>query len=127
MNYCEICGKKVSNTITIRIETAELKVCKACVKFGKEIFKSSKTIKKTKVSVKKPIKEIDEYELVENYGDIIRKAREEMKLSRSDLAKILKEKESVIARIENYEMIPDDKLARKLEKFFKIKLLRKIE
>ncbi len=118
MQTCEICGRSVEKLRTIKINSTILKVCNNCMKFGKEI------IEKRSISVEKRVKtyDIEIPEIVENYGDIIRKARERMGMTREQLAKILKEKESVIARIENYEMVPDDKLARKLEKVLKIKL-----
>jgi uncharacterized protein (TIGR00270 family) len=43
-------------------------------------------------------------------------------LNREQFAEKIKEKESVIKRIENEEMTPDDPLTYKIEKFLEIKL-----
>ncbi len=48
-----------------------------------------------------------------------------MNLNREEFAKRIKEKESVIRRVESEEMTPDDALIQKIEKFLGIKL-RKI-
>jgi len=60
--------------------------------------------------------------LVENYGELIRKSRENAKISREELAKRLGEKESVLRRIESGEMYPTAELTIKLERLLKIKL-----
>ncbi|MEM4196187.1 MAG: helix-turn-helix domain-containing protein, partial [Methanothermobacter sp.] len=67
------------------------------------------------------------YEVVEDYGEIIRAERESRGWSREDLAERINEKVSVINRIESERMEPDIKLARKLEKLLKIKILEKFE
>jgi len=48
-------------------------------------------------------------------------------LSRKEFAEKIKEKESVIRRIENEEMIPDETLTEKIEKFLEIKLTKSYE
>ena len=45
-----------------------------------------------------------------------------MKLTREEFAKKINEKESIIKRIENEEMRPDEALTKKIERFLKIKL-----
>ena len=57
------------------------------------------------------------YEVSEDFNTIIRVAREKKGWSREELAKKIYEKVSVINRIESGKMVPDIKLARKLEKF----------
>ena len=63
---------------------------------------------------------------MEDYADIVRKAREEMGLTRGVLARMIGEKESTIKRIEDGRLIPSINLARKLEKILKIKLLQPV-
>ncbi|MFQ6105934.1 MAG: multiprotein-bridging factor 1 family protein, partial [Candidatus Hydrothermarchaeaceae archaeon] len=62
-----------------------------------------------------------------NYNELVRKARERMRLTQEELGKKINEKTSVITRIESGKMIPDDKLARKLENFLNIKILQKAD
>jgi putative transcription factor len=69
----------------------------------------------------------DEYEVVEGYGEIIKKAREKINLSRQDLAAKIKIKENILKRIEAEKLTPDEELARRIEKELKIKILGKVE
>lgn len=48
-------------------------------------------------------------------------------MTREEFAEKIKEKESVIRRIENEEMIPDETLTEKIEKFLEIKLTKSYE
>ncbi|MCC6012886.1 MAG: multiprotein bridging factor aMBF1 [Candidatus Verstraetearchaeota archaeon] len=127
---CEICGRKINNPIRIEIDKSILNVCRDCSKFGTIV--TERKISKPK-QISKPIttnlkKEIDtEEEIVENFGEIIRKRREELNITREELAKKLGEKESVIRRIENCEIYPPHDLLVKIEKLLKISLRRKIE
>ena len=66
-------------------------------------------------------------EVIEDYNAVIRDAREKRGWSREELAEKLYEKASVVSRIETGKMIPDIKLARKLEKTLNIKLIEKQE
>lgn len=82
--------------------------------------------KKEKINLLQPYKE-EELFFVENYGNLIIEARKKINLSRKEFAKKIKEKESVIKRIENEEMVPDDDLAEKIERFLEIKLRKAYE
>jgi len=64
---------------------------------------------------------------VEDYNIRIRKARENLGLTRELLAQELGEKESVIRRIEEGRLVPTIDMARKLERILKIKLLEPAE
>jgi len=134
---CEICGKKIVGfPARVSIEQSVLLVCKDCSKFGTKIDRT--TAKKLesaspkpgsrKLAVKPQKKDrFEEFILVENYGELIRKARENAKISREELAKRLGEKESVIRRIESGEMYPTAALTVKLERLLKIKLQAAID
>jgi uncharacterized protein (TIGR00270 family) len=73
-----------------------------------------------------PYKE-EEIFFIENYGNTIVDARRKKNLSREEFAEKIKEKESVIRRIENEDMIPDEALTMKIEKFLEIKLKKAYE
>ncbi len=65
----------------------------------------------------------EKFEVVENYAEIVRRARENLGLTREELAKLIGVKESIIRRIEEGQLMPDVELARKLEKVLRVKLL----
>ncbi len=124
---CEICGKKVvGKPIRVKIDNSIMQTCNECSKFGK-IQKEPRRAVKPRTSPRRPRVREPSYEVSEDFNTLIRMAREKKEWSREDLAKKLYEKASVISRIESGKMIPDIKLARKIEKILSIKILDKIE
>ena len=133
---CEICGKSVPehNPIRAKIEGSVMVVCKECSKLGK-IQKAQPKPKYLKQNTKKktPQKKRNysrndepNEELIDNFNNEIRKARESKNWSREDLGRKINERVSVITRIETGKMTPDLKLTKKLEKTLNIKLLEKV-
>ncbi len=131
---CEICGKKISGLSNrIIIDGAKLIVCPKCACFSssnwninkKSQLATKKVSSKTSIRRSKPVHGgvNEKLELVEDYGQRIRKVREKMNLSQKDLGKMIQEKASVLQKLEIGKMVPDDKLAKKLEKSLKINLL----
>jgi len=68
-------------------------------------------------------KGMEEFDIAENYSDLVRRGRMKLGLSQEDLAKRVKEKLSVIQKIEMGKMAPDTRLCRELEHELKVKLL----
>jgi putative transcription factor len=64
-----------------------------------------------------------EGEITEDYGQKIRKARMEKGLSTKELALQIKEREHLIKKIENGELIPEEVVRKKLEKVLGIRLI----
>lgn len=62
-------------------------------------------------------------ELVDDYGTLIRQARDAQGLTHEDLGRRINEKVSVLKKLENHKMRPDNKLAEKLQHALRIKLL----
>ncbi len=62
-------------------------------------------------------------ELVDGYGMLIKKARQKKGFSVEDFARKLKEKESVIKKLEKGDMNPPMNLVRKVQKELGIKIL----
>lgn len=120
MVECELCNSK-NATRKAKVEGVILNVCDECVKFGEEIpIIEFKNIKKTL-----KIEEIKET-LKSDFHIILKGVREKKGLTQEQLAKKLKEKLSVIKRIEDgWE--PPINLIRKLERFFNIKLTEELE
>jgi putative transcription factor len=110
MEECELCGRQTSDIYVVDVEGVELRACQRCAK-GKKVLRteleSSKKAKPGKPwqQQAKPKREEDK-ELVENYGEAIRKARERMKLPIRVLAEMINEKEHLLARVENEETHP---------------------
>jgi len=124
--YCDLCGKETNVLYRVIIEGSELLVCEECAKLGKTLGKIDYRTPPRKSLVQrleKAGRDLTEEELlVEDFGDKIRKARKELGLTREDLAKLVGIKVGLLAKIENNELIPEDKIRKKLEKILKIKL-----
>jgi putative transcription factor len=122
---CEMCGKE-TDLVKAIIESAEMDVCVNCAKHGTVLRRISMGSMRRSIEPPKPQKEIIE-EVREDYAEIIRKAREDTKLSQEEFALKISEKESLIHKIETGGLLPSLKLARKLERILHIKLVEVIE
>ncbi len=117
---CELCGIREA-VVRAEIEGVVLHVCEKCAKYGKVINTPSPIKKEEKVE-----KIEFEYVIVDDFYKKIKKEREKREMTQEDLAKAVKEKVSVIKRIEEgWE--PPEEVIKKLEKFLEIKLLEKVE
>ena len=68
-------------------------------------------------------KEMNELDVAENFPELVRKHRMKLGLSQEDLAERVKEKLSVIQKIETGKVAPNSRLCRALEHELKVKLL----
>ena len=127
MESCEICGKNTEKIYLARIEEANMWVCESCSR-GKKIIKSV-NLEKGRSSSAAPKAGVgaEEEEMVEHYGDQIRKAREKLGLPVRVLAERIAEKESTLDRIEKEKGLPTDKLRKKIEKELGIRLTSKLQ
>lgn len=121
---CSICGKETDKIFKIDVEGAIQEVCEACTKYGEKI-QEIQTFERAVISRDKT--EIEDLFLVENYGKLIQEKRKRMGLERKKFASRIKEKESVIRRIEAEEMQPNEVLLKKIEHFLNINLTEKYE
>ena len=64
-----------------------------------------------------------EGDIVDDYHERIKRARLEKGLSQKDLALQMKEKEHLIQKIENHDLIPEENVRKKLEKVLGIRLI----
>jgi len=124
---CEICGNNIGRKpYKVVIDGVSLIVCERCASRLKapkrEVIPKRTTVHQTP-KPKIIHREIVEYEVVEDFPERIREAREAMGLTRELLARLVGEKESTIRRIESGTLIPNLDLARKLEKALKIVLV----
>lgn len=128
---CEICGAEISGAPQrIVIDRSTLDVCKSCARFGKPEDKWSPVPKKMvpmerafTVNRPKPRDHFkDLIELVPDFGRKIREAREGLGLSPEELGERIKEKATLLKKIEREDISPEDEIRKKLEKELKIKL-----
>jgi putative transcription factor len=117
MSKCQICGKEVDSTVKAKIEGAVMHVCDSCADMGEKVNKKEKKRKK-----KKRRRKSSKKTLANNYGTRVKDAREDRKLSISELADTLNEKTSVLKKIETEDLKPDKSLAGKLSKELDIEL-----
>lgn len=146
MVQCEMCGAETASPKKIKVEGAELDVCDNCVDFGTEVKTQQSSTTSTKYSTSsssgkssgssgtsrssssggsrsRPSDMFDDMdEIVQDYDDRIRDARESIGLSQEDLAKELNEKASLIRKLERGDMLPSDRVQKKLEKKLEISL-----
>jgi putative transcription factor len=134
---CEVCGRKIhTDPIRAIIEGAKLTVCVECSKHGKVILYEEVNLS-LKTAINRPARPISmvqrkrpvvakvdiTQELIEDYSNKIRVAREKLLLSHEDLGKKISEKASLLRHIEVGKMAPNNQLATKLEHMLRIKLL----
>jgi putative transcription factor len=139
---CEMCGETVrGNPKLVRVEGAELQVCSKCEKYGTEI-QQKRPQAAGRPALRQPggpaptggmaaqpayrkrdLFDYMEGEIVDDYAARIRKARMDKGLSQKDLAMQMKEKEHLIKKIENGELMPEDDVRKKIEKVLEIRLI----
>ena len=123
---CEICGRKiVGRKYTIIVEGSELTVCERCKELGVESKPTRVIVKKRVVKTSKPI--VEDYELVENFHEIIRREREKRGWTQEELAKRIQEKATLIRKIEKGEITPEKEVVEKLERVLGVNLREKVE
>jgi len=128
---CEMCGRPQVSA-TIKVEGALLRVCHNCTSFGNivEDGQSARTSggKSPRAMPKKaPIKssgkpEPEQQILIDGYGETIKRARMKNKLTQDQLSQKSGVSQAYIRSIENENMRPTDKVAKKLEKELEIEL-----
>ena len=109
-----------------------MQVCVQCEKYGKEVQRpkkstltkgSARPIVMPAAKRRRDVFDMIVGEIVEDYGERIRKARMEKGWTTKELALELKERELLIKRIEKGDLIPEDEVREKLEKALGIRLI----
>jgi putative transcription factor len=135
---CEICGTDIKGTpFKVTVEGSELSVCGRCSRYGTAVkARTPVSIKNTPVAVrppgpshkrprKDPFAALNE-ELVDEYENIIKEAREKRGWTQEVLAAKIKEKASLIKKIERGEIVPEDSVRKKLEHTLNIILMERV-
>lgn len=127
---CDLCGKE-EELFKASIEGVEMNVCKKCGGFGKILgpVETERTAERPRK--KKRYREEEQKRVVErvvgDFGERVKKRREEKGWTQEELAEKIAEKESVIHKIESGHFEPSMQLTRKIERFLGIKLTERIE
>lgn len=126
LGLCEICGNDEVQVKKVMFEGSEVYACDSCT--------SDMDLKPPTPKRKKPRRRrkkrrsrrglpfVEDRVLVDDYGNVVRRARERRELTQEELAGRLKEKASTIRNVENDELVPSEDLAEKLERFLGVKL-----
>ncbi len=125
MEECDICGRKSENLYLVEIEGAQMVACTECSRGAKVIEQISSSQRSE--TQRRPKREREESQVVDGFGRIIRRAREMRGLTTKALAEKINEKESTLTRVEEEHMLPEDRLAKKLENELGITLIVKVE
>jgi putative transcription factor len=126
---CEICGNSVRGPVnTIQVDGGIFRVCSICARLGKPVKMPGDAQPAPPIRNVPPLRretrfDEPELELRPDFHTVIKVSREKMGLSQEDLGKKLNEKLSVIKHLETGKLKPDNILTRKIEHFFKVKLL----
>jgi putative transcription factor len=133
-----MCGKELPSLRRATIEGTTMSVCGDCIKFGveqagakTEVTGRSRTTtalenRAARSRTRDVFSDMPE-ELVPDYGERVRDARNKMGLSIEEAGKQMNERQSELAKLEAGTYHPPDTLVRKLEKFYRIKLMEKPE
>ncbi len=126
METCEMCGArtKLYNCV---VEGADLLVCEGCSRFGKVVgvFKPKA---QAPIIKKKPKKQIEiEFEVIEGFAILIKNLREKQSLRQDELALKINEKASLIHGLESGHLTPSFGVVEKLERFFRVRLIEKVD
>ncbi len=137
---CEMCGREIPIAATIEVEGATMRVCAGCARFGRVIAPpppanappsrggiAAGLESRQRRMTEKPAALESEDELVPDFGERVREARERKRVSLDDLARAVNERKSLLAKVETGSFHPDPTLARKLEASLGIKLREKVE
>ena len=138
---CEMCGKEVPMTKTVIVEGSRLNVCPGCARFGEDYRASSSNgapvtqtvIEERLQKRERRMQSKDIYagsasvELVDDYGGVIREARVAKGMDLDQFAASILEKKGTLAKIEANNLIPDDKIIKKIEKALGIKLTEAVQ
>ncbi|MBL7167808.1 TIGR00270 family protein [Candidatus Bathyarchaeota archaeon] len=127
---CEVCGAEIRGEPYYRIiERGRMTVCGRCAKFGTTDWDPSRPqVRRTnsRPAPRRPRNEMEAaevMELVNDYGIMIKKARQKKGLSVEDFARMISEKESVVKNLERGQFTPDSKLVRKIKNTLQVDVL----
>jgi len=130
---CEVCGREILGQPFYKvIEGGKMTVCSRCAQFGNRDWDPrERTAQQPRRRIpsaapqrpRSDIEVAEAMELVDGYGELIRRTRQRNGMTVEDFAKKLNEKESVVKKLEREELNPSATLIRKVERELGVKLL----
>ena len=133
MASCEICGIQIiDNGERVYVEGNLLTVCKACSKRGKP-SNNQQNIQRKLAARPKKIEKPDKITfedsaiLVKDFSEVIRNSRMSKGFTHEQLGFLIQERASLLRKIESGSLKPDEVLAKKLERFFRINLYTEVD
>jgi putative transcription factor len=133
MASCEICGTPILDYgEKVYVEGNLITVCKTCSKRGRPL-KNQQEIQRKPAMRPKKIEKLEKITfddsaiLINNFSEVIRNSRMANGLTHEQLGLIIKERVSLLRKIESGTLKPDEGLSRKLERFFRINLYTEVE
>ncbi len=126
MYDCDVCGNSTMVAYVVEMEGARMTLCERCAK-GKIPMQVLGEERQQRRGISMKAAAPEEPEFVSDYGKRVRNAREAMGMPARVLAERINEKESVIIRVENQRMLPNETLRKKLEKELGIKLMEQAQ
>jgi putative transcription factor len=110
-------------------------LCPACMKHGHSVQQArdptiqvqQSLIRRSRRTQQKDVYEGMDRELISDWADVIKEAREKKGMTREQLGFNIGERTVTISKIENGELRPSDKVAAKIEKELSIKLFEEVK
>lgn len=132
MASCEICGTQIlDHGEKVYVEGNLITVCKTCSKRGKPL-KNQQEIQRKPAMRQNKIERLDKITfddsaiLINDFSEVIRNSRVANGLTHEQLGLLIKERASLLRKIESGTLKPDEGLTRKLERFFRINLYTEV-
>jgi len=136
-----MCGREipVRASVEVKIEGAVMRLCPGCY----ARYSMGRGARARQDSIQPPLPQtkrskppatqaaqqpkrrdrIERYEVVKDYSERIKSAREAKGLTTKDLANLIRESENIVKRIESGKLVPPIDLARRIESVLKIQLV----
>ncbi len=137
---CELCGGDVPRLKNVAIDATILSVCASCSRFGDEvstpalrqstmppIIAQRLEARQRRMTPKDVYAQGGELELVDDFPQRIRQARDSRGWKQADLGAKINERASVIAKLESGTITPGDALVRKIERELGIRLKERVQ
>lgn len=136
---CEMCGADFPRLKRARVEGMIMNVCNDCTRFGEVIEAprpaaaqsgpgaiQDRLAERQRKATPKNVLDSMQKELVEGFGERIRKAREKKGWTREQLADRIHQPVPTVTKFESEKMVPSDKAVSHLERELGIKLMEAV-
>ena len=131
---CELCGRDCFECRPAVVDGVRMMLCPGCMRYGEAVsggVEAPVVVQKPLLGrIRRPkVKDVYEgmnKELVSGWNELIKQARMKKGLSREELGFRIGERTVTVAKIENGDLRPSDKIVEKLEKELGITLVEEV-